>query len=148
MVGAATRRRDGSQGNLVAIKYSIQLEDGTVVDDTLGRSIMHTVGDKSLVSGIHLACVKMGRGAKAVLTIAPKYGYGDRGSAELAVPPKATLTVTLEVVDWSDVLDLTLDGGVMMSSAPGSNNAVIGKKVKAPQNMASVTIHHRSAAAA
>ena len=41
----------------------------------------------------------MKRGQKAIVTIPPEIGYGDKGLPGM-VPPKAVLYFDMEIIDW------------------------------------------------
>ncbi|KAJ6674734.1 PEPTIDYL-PROLYL CIS-TRANS ISOMERASE [Salix viminalis] len=59
----------------------------------------------------------MKRGEKVLLTVKPQYGFGENGKRavgdEGAVPPNATLEITLELLSWKTVSDVTKDKKVM-----------------------------------
>jgi len=44
---------------------------------------------------------KLRKGAKATLTIPPHYGYGAQGYPP-AIPPNATLTFAIDVIDFEE----------------------------------------------
>ncbi|KAK9082705.1 hypothetical protein Scep_029176 [Stephania cephalantha] len=55
----------------------------------------------------------MKKGEKVLLTVKPRYGFGEKGrpasGAEAAIPPNATLQINLELVSWKTVTDVTDD---------------------------------------
>ncbi|KAA3466535.1 peptidyl-prolyl cis-trans isomerase FKBP62-like [Gossypium australe] len=59
----------------------------------------------------------MKKGEKVLLTVKPQYGFGEDGrpatGGECAVPPNATLHITLELVSWKSVFDITKDKKVL-----------------------------------
>ncbi|KAF9621621.1 hypothetical protein IFM89_024945 [Coptis chinensis] len=59
----------------------------------------------------------MKKGEKVLLTVKPQYGFGEMGrpasGAEGAVPPSATLHITLELVSWKTVIEVTNDNKVI-----------------------------------
>jgi len=58
------------------------------------------VGVGQVIAGWDIAVCKLRKGAKATLTIPPHLGYGVEGS--FSVPPNATLTFEIEVIDFEE----------------------------------------------
>ncbi|KAF9610973.1 hypothetical protein IFM89_026253 [Coptis chinensis] len=99
----------------VLVKYEAQLEDGTVVSKFEG--VEFTVGDGYFCPALSKAVKTMKKGEKVLLTVKPQYGFGEMGrpasGAEGAVPPSATLHITLELVSWKTVTEVTNDKKVI-----------------------------------
>ncbi|KAF4353616.1 hypothetical protein G4B88_031267 [Cannabis sativa] len=59
----------------------------------------------------------MKKGEKVILTVKPQYGFGEKGKpaagGEGAVPPNATLQITLELISWKTVSEITDDKKVI-----------------------------------
>ncbi|EPS61356.1 hypothetical protein M569_13437, partial [Genlisea aurea] len=92
------------------VKYEAKLEDGTLVDASDG--VEFTVKDGHFCPAISKAVKTMKKGEKVLLTVKPQYGFGDEGKPT-AVPPNATLSITLELVSWKTVSNVTDDKKVV-----------------------------------
>ncbi|KAL1090602.1 hypothetical protein V6Z11_D07G100800 [Gossypium hirsutum] len=99
----------------VLINYEAKLEDGTVVAKAKG--VEFTVKDGLFCPALARAVKTMKKGEKVLLTVKPQYGFGEKGKpatgAEGAVPPNATLLITLELVSWKTVTEVTDDKKVI-----------------------------------
>lgn len=97
------------------VKYEAQLEDGTVVSKSDGVEL--TVEDGLFCPALSKAVKTMKKGEKVILTVKPQYAFGESGRTgcgdEVAVPPNATLQITLELVSWKTVSDVTNDKKVL-----------------------------------
>jgi FKBP-type peptidyl-prolyl cis-trans isomerase len=65
-------------------------------------------------SGLLTAVKELKKGSKAIVTLAPKYAFGDEGIPDKAVPAGATLEYEVELVDVHAVTDVTKDGGILV----------------------------------
>ncbi|KAE8668763.1 Peptidyl-prolyl cis-trans isomerase FKBP65 [Hibiscus syriacus] len=99
----------------VLVKYEAKLEDGTVVAKTDAKEF--TVKDGHFCPALSRAVKTMKKGEKILLTVKPQYGFGEKGKpatgAEGAVPPNATFQITLELVSWKTVTEVTDDKKVI-----------------------------------
>ncbi|KAI4354243.1 hypothetical protein L6164_003129 [Bauhinia variegata] len=99
----------------VLVKYEARLEDGTVVAKSDG--VEFTVKEGHFCPALSKAVKTMKKGEKVVLTVKPQYGFGETGKLrqgdEGAVPPNATLEITLELVSWKTVSEVTNDKKVL-----------------------------------
>ncbi|XP_057966653.1 peptidyl-prolyl cis-trans isomerase FKBP62-like isoform X2 [Malania oleifera] len=99
----------------VLVKYEAQLEDGTVVAKSDG--VEFTVKEGCFCPALSKAVKTMKKGEKVILTVKPHYGFGEKGKPasgdEDAVPPNATLQITLELVSWKTVTEVTDDKKVV-----------------------------------
>ncbi|KAJ6401282.1 hypothetical protein OIU84_016653 [Salix udensis] len=99
----------------VFVKYEARLQDGTVVSKSNG--VEFTVGEGYFCPALAKAVKTMKRGEKVLLTVKPQYGFGENGKTavgdEGAVPPNATLEITLELLSWKTVSDVMKDKKVM-----------------------------------
>ncbi|KAB2067319.1 hypothetical protein ES319_A09G218800v1 [Gossypium barbadense] len=99
----------------VFVKYEACLEDGTLISKSDG--VEFTVGDGYFCAALAKAVKTMKKGEKVLLTVKPQYGFGEDGrpatGGECAVPPNATLHITLELVSWKSVSDITKDKRVL-----------------------------------
>ncbi|KAI3801170.1 hypothetical protein L1987_29273 [Smallanthus sonchifolius] len=99
----------------VLVNYEVRLEDGTVVAKSDG--VEFTVQDGHFCPALSKAVKTMKKGEKVILTVKPQYGFGEKGKQasgnEGGVPANATLQITLELVSWKTVTDVTKDRKVM-----------------------------------
>ncbi|KAG7014531.1 Peptidyl-prolyl cis-trans isomerase FKBP62 [Cucurbita argyrosperma subsp. argyrosperma] len=99
----------------VLVNFEAKLEDGTLVAKADG--VEFTVGDGYFCPAVARAVKTMKIGEKALLTVKPQYGFGEKGkpalSNERAVPPNASLDITLELVSWKTVSEVTPDKKVI-----------------------------------
>lgn len=99
----------------VLVKYEARLEDGTLVAKADG--VEFTVSEGHFCPALSKAVKTMKKGEKAVLTVKPQYGFGEHGKPasgdEGAVPPNATLQITLELGSWKTVSYVTDDKKVV-----------------------------------
>jgi FKBP-type peptidyl-prolyl cis-trans isomerase len=86
------------EGATITFHYTGWLEDGTSFDSSVGGDpITYPLTD--LIPGWQEGIPGMKEGGKRRLIIPPELGYGDTGSSSGAVPPGATLTFDIQVLD-------------------------------------------------
>ncbi|CAJ2635053.1 unnamed protein product [Trifolium pratense] len=99
----------------VLVKYEARLDDGTLVAKSDG--VEFTVKEGYFCPALSKAVKTMKKGEKVILTVKPQYGFGEKGKPahgdEGAVPPNATLQITLELVSWKTVSEVTDDKKVI-----------------------------------
>ncbi|GAB4844045.1 70 kDa peptidyl-prolyl isomerase [Ancistrocladus abbreviatus] len=99
----------------VLVKYEARLEDGTLVSKSEGAEF--TVTDGYFCPAVSKAVKTMKKGEKAQLTVKPQYAFGESGKpasgSEAAVPPNTTLQITLELLSWKTVSEVTDDKKVL-----------------------------------
>lgn len=99
----------------VFVRYEARLEDGTLVGKSDG--VEFTVNEGHFCTALSKAVKTMKKGEKVLLTVMPQYGFGELGKPasgdEGAVPPNATLQITLELVSWKTVSNVTDDKKVV-----------------------------------
>ncbi|KAJ3681216.1 hypothetical protein LUZ60_015705 [Juncus effusus] len=92
----------------VFVKYEARLEDGTVVSKSDG--VEFTVKEGYFCPALATAVKTMKRTEKALLTVKPQYGFGEKGrpgsGEEKTVPPNANLMIDLELVSWKTVTEI------------------------------------------
>lgn len=88
-------------GDTVHVHYTGTLEDGTQFDSshTRGQPIVFPLGQGRVIKGWDEGIALLNKGAKAKLTIPPELGYGVQGAGGV-IPPNATLTFEVELVDF------------------------------------------------
>ncbi|CAI9776600.1 unnamed protein product [Fraxinus pennsylvanica] len=99
----------------VLVKYEAQLEDGTVIAKSDRTEF--TVGEGHFCPALAKAVKTMKKGEKVLLTVKPQYAFGEKGKPASdgagAVPPNATLNITLELESWKTVSNVTDDKKVV-----------------------------------
>jgi FK506-binding protein 4/5 len=99
----------------VIVNYEVKLEDGPVV--TKSEGVEFAVKEGHFCPAFPIALKTMKKGEKVLLTVKPQYGFGEKGKPasgdEGAVPPNATLEITLELVSWRTVSEITDDKKVI-----------------------------------
>ncbi|KAE8677603.1 Peptidyl-prolyl cis-trans isomerase FKBP65 [Hibiscus syriacus] len=99
---------------LMTVKYEVCLEDGTPVSKSEG--VEFAVGDGYFCPAFAKAVKTMKKGEKVLLTVRPRYAFGEDGrsssDSEGAVPPNTTLHITLELVSWKTVVHITKDNKI------------------------------------
>lgn len=99
----------------VLVNYEVRLEDGKVVAKSDG--VEFAVREGHYCPALSKAVKTMKKGEKVLLSVKPQYGFGEEGKpahgGESAVPPNAALQITLELVSWKIVSDVTSDKKVI-----------------------------------
>ncbi|XP_073039272.1 LOW QUALITY PROTEIN: peptidyl-prolyl cis-trans isomerase FKBP62-like [Primulina eburnea] len=99
----------------VLVKYEAKLENGTVIAKSDG--VEFTVEEGHFCPALSKAVKTMKKAEKAILTVKPQYGFGEKGKPasgdEGAVPPNAILNIALELVSWKTVSNITDDKKVV-----------------------------------
>ncbi|GKU85971.1 hypothetical protein SLEP1_g565 [Rubroshorea leprosula] len=99
----------------VLVKYEARLEDGTLVAKSEGLEF--TVIEGHFCPALARAVKTMKKGERVLLSVKPQYGFGEKGKPasgdECAVPPNANLQITLELVSWKTVSEVTDDKKVI-----------------------------------
>ncbi|KAM1764690.1 hypothetical protein ACFX11_003913 [Malus domestica] len=99
----------------VIVNFEAQLEDKALVAKY--QAVEFTIKDGYFCPAISKAVKTMKKGEKVLLTVKPQYGFGDKGKpasgSEGAVPPNTTLHITLELVSWRTVSEVTDDKKVI-----------------------------------
>lgn len=85
-------------GDLVAVRYTGQLDSGVVFDsNATGEPYVFTLGTGAVIAGWDQGLVGMQVGGKRLLVIPASLGYGVTGYGP--IPPDATLIFEVELVD-------------------------------------------------
>ncbi|RZC62049.1 hypothetical protein C5167_023825 [Papaver somniferum] len=99
----------------VLVNYEARLEDGSVVSQSEG--VEFVVRDGYFCPALEKAVRTMKKKEKVLLTVKPQYGFGEKGrpasGQEAAVPPNATLLISLELLSWKIVTEVTPDKKVV-----------------------------------
>ncbi|GMP90270.1 hypothetical protein CsSME_00041475 [Camellia sinensis var. sinensis] len=99
----------------VLVKFEVHLEDGTLVAKS--DEVEFTVQEGYFCPALAKAVKTMKKGEKVLLTVKPQYGFGEKGKLASsdggAVPPNATMQITLELLSWKTVTEVTDDRKVI-----------------------------------
>ena len=90
------------KGANVSVHYTGKLTDGTVFDSSVsrGQPLQFKVGVGQVIRGWDEGICQLQKGQKAMLTCPPDYAYGAAGAGGV-IPPNATLTFEVEVMDFT-----------------------------------------------
>jgi peptidylprolyl isomerase len=88
-------------GEIVAVHYRGTLEDGTEFDSSYSRGQPFTfaLGQGFVIPGWDEGIALMKVGGKGKLIIPPELAYGEQGAGGGVIPPNATLTFEVELVE-------------------------------------------------
>ncbi|KAJ1441666.1 Tetratricopeptide-like helical domain superfamily [Sesbania bispinosa] len=102
----------------ICILLIMRFEDGKLVAKSDG--VEFTVNEGHYCPALSKAVKTMKKGEKVILTVKQQYklyGFGEKGQPaygdEGAIPPNATLQITLELVSWKTVSEVTGDKKVI-----------------------------------
>jgi len=89
--------------SIVTVHYTGKFENGEVFDSSVTKGIpfKFKVGAGQVIAGWDIGICKLRKGAKATFTIPPHFGYGANGYPP-AIPPNATLTFAIDVIDFEE----------------------------------------------
>ncbi len=95
--------KDGQKpelGDRVKVNYTGWLEDGTEFDTNRARGgpVQFALG--AVIPGWNEGVALMTRGTRGKFTIPPTLAYGEAGAGRGVIPPNATLTFEIELVDF------------------------------------------------
>jgi peptidylprolyl isomerase len=134
-------------GDIVSVHYTGTLTNGTVFDASYGRGqpIEFPLGQGAVIPGWDEGIALMNVGGKAVLTIPPELGYGERGAGGV-IPPNATLVFQVELVGIrpgapAAATEVDAAGYLTTTSGLKYHDFVVGDG-PSPQSGQQVTVHY------
>lgn len=86
-----------TDADVALVNYRGKLEDGKVFDESRQPTPMPVTG---VVPGFSEALKLMPKGAKYRIWLPPQLAYGEAGAGNGAIPPNATLTFDVEMLDF------------------------------------------------
>ncbi|KAL5540767.1 hypothetical protein UlMin_044090 [Ulmus minor] len=97
------------------VNFEARLKDGTVVVKSDG--VEFTVREGYFCPTLSKAVKTMKKGHKVPLTVTPQFGFGEKGKPATGskgpVPPNKNLEITLELVSWKIISEVTDDRKVI-----------------------------------
>jgi len=88
-----------SKGDTVEVEVTMRRDGGVAVQDT--HRLTFTLGDCEVIPGLELVVPLMDRREEALVHIAPRFAYGDKGETSLEVPPESTIECTVKLVGFT-----------------------------------------------
>jgi FK506-binding protein 4/5 len=82
----------------VTVRLVGKLLDGTVFEPE--KEVEFTIGEEQVIEGLEVAAESMKKGEKALVTIQPKYAFGEQGNAEKGVPANTPVQYDMELVSF------------------------------------------------
>ncbi|KAK9068705.1 hypothetical protein SSX86_012820 [Deinandra increscens subsp. villosa] len=100
----------------VLVKYEARHDDGSLVSKS--EEVEFIVKDGCFCPAFSRVVKTMKKGEKCILTVKPQYAFGEKGREpeggnECGVPPNTSLQITLELVSWKTVSEVTTDNKVL-----------------------------------
>jgi len=88
-------------GDAVTVQYTGKLKDGSKFDSSYdaGKPFQFNLGQHQVIAGWDEGVAGMKIGGKRTLIIPPELGYGATGTPGGPIPPNATLTFDIELVN-------------------------------------------------
>ena len=89
------------QGNLLSVDYHGTLEDGTEFSSsvTRGQRFQFVFGKGNVIPAWDEGFQYIEEGGKATFIIPPHLAYKDKGSPDGSIPPNATITFKVELLE-------------------------------------------------
>lgn len=117
-------------GDMVVCHYELFLKDGKKLDSTRDKKkpFRFLLGGGVMIRGWDIGLEGVREGSIRELIVPPSLGYGDRGSEDGTIPPKATLRFVVEVLkiekpEDEPLLDPLLDLGPDSGGEKGTGSA-------------------------
>ena len=91
-------------GKVVTMHFTLWLEDGTMLGSSLntGQPVQVQVGSGQLFEGWEEGLLGMQVGGSRQLVIPPELAFGETGTPDGVIPPNATITLEMELLDVFD----------------------------------------------
>jgi len=125
------------KGSVVQLDYvGSLLRDGTVFDQSSGYPFQFTVGEGKVIPGWDIAVRSMQVGEKSLVRIRHDLAYGDEGTPEGDIPPKADLLFEMTLVDHKPAATTTGSSSSSSSSSKVSADLERLAKVRAEREEA------------
>lgn len=93
--------KSATQGDMATVHYTGWLDNGKKFDSSLDRNepFSFRIGSGMVIKGWEEGVRTMKPGGKRKLVIPPSLGYGPRGAGHGLIPPNATLTFEVELLN-------------------------------------------------
>jgi len=103
---AGDKKTFPKKGDMVTCRYKGTLDNGKVFDQNvepvkkkLPPALTFKVGVGKVIKGWDEGLLTMSKGEKAKFVIESDWAYGKKGMEDAGIPPNATLTFEVELVD-------------------------------------------------
>ena len=93
--------KQAQKGDMATIHYTGWFENGEKFDSSLDRGEPYSflIGSRMVIEGWNEGVTTMKKGGKRKLIIPPHLGFGSDGARKGAIPPNATLTFEVELLN-------------------------------------------------
>lgn len=120
-------------GSRVRLHFRLQLEDGTVVDDTFGgEPLSVTLGDGTLARGLEMALLGMKSGDRETVRVGPEMsGFGERSDEAVQRMPRGDFPP-----------DMALETGMIVAFTTPGGDEVPGAVRKVDEASVTVDLNH------
>ena len=105
-----------NEGAKVKVTFNAKLEDGTVFEEK--SNFEFVTDDGQVIPGLDRVVMELKKGEKVLATIPPEHAFGSEGGLEGKVPPNATVTYEIDLIEFENAKEsYEMDAKEMMEAA-------------------------------